>query len=307
MNTDRIKAGSFDAPGFVSDSRPELEELRSVSHRSEQPFFFGRYRHDKPNLGLLEPTPLANQVMVSVELRALGPMNVFCDGRHIRKPGAASGVLALYDLRKSWSADLRDPFDNVSIFLPLSSFHDFAVERDGKFSELRFNIEHILYDNVMLHLAQAILPVLERPQEVSALYLESLFLAVRDHLAQTYGGFTKGATSNRLGLTARQLRHALEYIEANLNHDVSLADVADASGTSVSSLTRGFKTALSVSPHRWVLSRRIALAQRLIYESATPLKEVAIACGFADQSHLTRVFVRNVGSSPAVWRRSAQR
>jgi AraC family transcriptional regulator len=307
MNTDRKKADSFDVPGFVSESRPELEELRSVSHRSEQSFFFARYRHDKPNLGLLEPTPLANQVMVSVELRSLGPTNVFCDGRHIRKPETGRGAFALYDLRKSWSADLRDPFDNLSIYLPLASFDDFAAERVGSFAGLRFNIEDILYDGVMLHLAQAILPALERPREVSSLYLQSLFLAVRDHIAETYGHFTTKATSNRLGLSARQLRHALEYIEANLSQDVSLSDVADASGTSVSSLTRGFNTALNVSPHRWLLNRRIALAQRLIYESDTPLNEVAIACGFADQSHLTRVFVRNVGSSPAVWRRNARR
>jgi AraC-like DNA-binding protein len=64
---------------------------------------------------------------------------------------------------------------------------------------------------------------------------------------------------------------------------------------------------LGLSPHRWLLNRRIALAQRLIYESATPLNEVAVSCGFADQSHLTRVFLRNVGSSPAAWRRNVQR
>jgi transcriptional regulator GlxA family with amidase domain len=159
----------------------------------------------------------------------------------------------------------------------------------------------------MLHLMKAMLPALERPQEVSALYLGSMSLAVRDHIAEAYGDFTKKAVSNRLGLTARQLRHALEYIEANLSQDVSLADVANASATSVSSLTRGFKTSLSISPHRWVLNQRIALAQRLIYESAIPLNEVAASCGFADQSHLTRVFMRNIGSSPAVWRRNAQR
>jgi AraC family transcriptional regulator len=307
MNADREKSELFDMPGFVSESRPELEELRSVSHRSQQPFFFARYRHDKPNLGLLEPTPLANQVMISVELRALRPTNVFCDGRHIRKPGAAPGVLALYDLRKSWSADIRDPFDNVSIYLPFSSFRDFAAERDGGFSELRFDVDHILYDHVMLHLAQAILPVLERPHEVSTLYLESLFLAVRDHVATTYGMFSKKATRSEWGLTARQLRQVLEYIEANLSEDVSLAGIAEACASSISSLARGFRTALGVSPHQWVLSRRIALAQRLIFEGAAPLSEVAVSCGFADQSHLTRVFRRKVGSSPTSWKRKAQR
>lgn len=297
----------FDTPGFVSESRPELQEVRSVSHRSEQPFFFARYRHDKPNLGLLEPTPLADQVMVAVELRAFRPINVFCDGRHRRRPAAGPGALALYDLRRSWSADLRDPFDNVSVYLPLSGFREFAAERSSSFLELRYDAEEVRYDPVMLHLMQAVLPVLERPHEVSTLFLDSLFLAVRDHVAATYGTFSTKTTSKAWGLTARQLRQALEYIEANLAEDLSLANVADACAASVSSLARGFKTTLRVSPHRWVLNRRIALAQRLMYEASMPLSEVAVCCGFADQSHLTRVFMRHVGSSPTTWRRKAQR
>jgi AraC-like DNA-binding protein len=195
----------------------------------------------------------------------------------------------------------------VSVYLPLERFRDFAAERDSSFVELRYDAEDVRYDAVMLHLMQAIVPVLERPHEVSTLYLDSLFLAARDHIAATYGAFSKRTTHKEWGLTARQLRHALEYIEANLSEDVSLANIADACAVSVSSLARGFKTTLRISPHRWVLNRRIALAQRLIYEGATPLSEVAVCCGFADQSHLTRVFTRHAGSSPATWRRKAQR
>jgi AraC-like DNA-binding protein len=308
MNTDRNRTTQqFEIPGFVSESRPEFEELRSVSHRSERPLFFARYRHDKPNLGLLEPTPLADQVMVAVELRPFRPTNVFCDGRHIRRPASRPGVLALYDLRRSWSADLRDPFDNLNVYLPLTSFQDFATERGCSSLELHYDLEEIRCDAVMLHLMQAIVPVLERPREVSTLFLDSLFLAVRDHVAATYGTFSPKTTRSRWGLTARQLRHALEYIEANLSEDVSLADIADACAASISSLVRGFKTALGISPHQWVLNRRIALAQRLIYEGAAPLSDVAASCGFADQSHLTRVFMRRVGSSPTAWRRETQR
>jgi AraC-like DNA-binding protein len=302
---DRSK--SFDIPGFVSESRPELQEVRSISRRSDPPLFFARYRHDRPNLGLLEPTPLADQVTVAVELRPFRPINVFCDGRHKRKPASKPGALALYDLRKSWCADIRDPFDNLSVYIPHSSFRDFAEERGSSFLDLRYDVEEVRYDEVMLHLIQAMLPVLERPQEVNTLYLDSLFLAIRDHIAASYGTFHKKTTQREWGLTARQLRHALEYIEANLCEDLSLSDIADACAASVSSLGRGFRTALGVSPHRWVLNRRIALAQRLVYEGAMPLSEVAICCGFADQSHLTRVFARHAGSSPTTWRRKTQR
>lgn len=298
---------TFDVPGFVSENRPETQKVRSVSRDLGRPLFFARFRHDKQNLGLLEPTPLADQVTVSVELRPFRPINVFCDGRHVRKPAAGPGALALYDLRKSWCADIRDPFDTLQVFLPLSSFRDFAAERGSSFLDLRYDVQEIRYDTVMLHLMQAMLPALERPDEVSALYLDSMFLAARDHIAATYGTLSTRATRSDWGLTARQLRHALEYIEANLTEDLSLSGIADAGAASISSLSRGFKTALGVSPHRWVLNRRVALAQRLIYDGAMPLSEVAASCGFADQSHLTRVFMRHSGSSPAAWRRKIQR
>jgi len=242
--------------------------------------------------------------MVSVEFRPLRPTNTFRNGRHLRRPATKPGALGLYDLRESWAAELRDPFDNLNVFLPLGSLRDFAAERGQTFAELQYSVEDILYDEVMLRLAQAVLPALDRPHEVSRLYLDHLFLTVRDHIVTTYGVFSANTRVEQRGLSSRQLRRALEYIEANLGKDVSLADMANACAASISSLTRGFKVALNVSPHQWVLGRRIALAQRLMSDGNKPLSEIAVACGFADQSHLARVFTHRIGTSPALWRRS---
>lgn len=217
------------------------------------------------------------------------------------------GALALYDLRQSWAANLRDPFDNLSMFLPVSTFQELAAERNQRFLELRWDVRDKPYDLVMQSLGRAILPALARPHEISRLYLDHVFLAAREHLAATYGAFLGNARRDQQGLTNRQIRRALEYIEAHVADDVGLADIAVACGVSVSSLTRGFRAALDVSPHQWVLTRRIALAQRLMSAGKTPLSEIAVLCGFADQSHLARVFHRSVGESPGFWRRGVQR
>ena len=212
---------------------------------------FARYRHDKPNLGSARADAIGRSGHGWwVELRLLRALNVFCDGRHMRKPASAPGALALYDLRKSWSADLREPFDNLSVYLPHSSLRDFAAEGDSSFVELRYDIEHVIYDDVMLHLVRAIMPVLERPHEVRTIYLDSLFLAIRDHIASTYGTFSRATAGKKQGLTARQLQHALEYIEVNLSEDVSLRELAEVCTASTSSIVRGFKSSLGVSPHR---------------------------------------------------------
>lgn len=299
--------GSFEIPGFLSERRPEIEDVHSISHHTNQSLFFCRYQQSKGGLGFLEPTPLTDRIMVSVEYRALGPTDVFRDGRHIIQPPTRPGTLALYDLRQSWAAYLRDPFDNLSMFLPVSSFQELAAERNQRFLELRWDVRDRPYDEVMQSLGRAISPALARPHELSRLYLDHVFLAVRDHLAGTYGEFVGNPRRDQRGLTNRQIRSALEYIEANIADDIGLGDIAGAAGVSVSSLTRGFRTALEVAPHRWVLNRRIALAQRLMSTGKTPLSEIAVLCGFADQSHLARVFLRHVGASPALWRRSVER
>jgi AraC family transcriptional regulator len=56
-------------------------------------------------------------------------------------------------------------------------------------------------------------------------------------------------------------------------------------------------------PHRWLLARRIERAQELLLHSALSLDRIAAACGFADQSHFSRVFSRQIGIAPSAWRR----
>jgi AraC-like DNA-binding protein len=58
-----------------------------------------------------------------------------------------------------------------------------------------------------------------------------------------------------------------------------------------------------MAPHKWLLSRRIELAKEKLRDGRLPLSDVALACGFYDQSHLTRVFTRLAGTSPGAWRR----
>src|SRR5271169_6871111 len=68
--------------------------------------------------------------------------------------------------------------------------------------------------------------------------------------------------------------------------------------------SRAFRKAVGIPPHRWVIQERITLAKTLLRNAPTPLSEVALACGFSDQSHFTRYFSALVGINPRVWRRS---
>ncbi|WP_354107997.1 AraC family transcriptional regulator [Bradyrhizobium sp. LB14.3] len=77
--------------------------------------------------------------------------------------------------------------------------------------------------------------------------------------------------------------------------DILVADVAKACGFSRGHFTRSFRITTGMTPHKWLLLRRIQHAKTLLLESSITAAEIAVICGFADQSHLTRVFTRSSG------------
>ena len=82
-----------------------------------------------------------------------------------------------------------------------------------------------------------------------------------------------------------------------------LDDIASACGLSVSHFSRAFRRSIGLSPHAWLLDKRVEAAKAMLRRREAPLSLIALACGFADQSHFTRVFTRRVGLSPGAWRK----
>ena len=102
-------------------------------------------------------------------------------------------------------------------------------------------------------------------------------------------------------LTASARRRVVEYIDANFARPMSLVDLAAVAGVGARQLCREFHASTGESPHQFVLRRRVDNAKALIAKGL-PLADVAAACGFADQSQLTRTFARRVGVTPGRYR-----
>jgi AraC-like DNA-binding protein len=67
-----------------------------------------------------------------------------------------------------------------------------------------------------------------------------------------------------------------------------------------------FKDTTGVAPYQWLVQRRVDVAKSLLEERRHSLSDIAFECGFADQSHFTRVFSRITGLSPGAWRRNCE-
>lgn len=88
----------------------------------------------------------------------------------------------------------------------------------------------------------------------------------------------------------RRVRRAVDFIEAQYLTDITLVEIAQEAGLSVSALTVQFRRSTGMSPYSYVIDRRLRHAENLLCKTSMPIAEVALASGFADQAHLTRVF-----------------
>jgi AraC family transcriptional regulator len=114
---------------------------------------------------------------------------------------------------------------------------------------------------------------------------------------------SSGATIVRGGLAPWQLRKIDRYLKENLAHSLRLRALAEQVNLSVSHFNRSFKVSRGVTPHLHIVKLRLELAQSLMLTTDDPLCGIALACGLADQAHLTKLFRRHFGETPAAWRR----
>jgi AraC family transcriptional regulator len=144
---------------------------------------------------------------------------------------------------------------------------------------------------------------LEIQDDVFPLMADGWMLQALAHMVRVTNARDPVGAGQSRGLAPWQLRRAMDFMHAHLSGNISLKQLASACDLSVSYFARGFKNGTGVSPHRWLVETRIEKAKDLLLNTKMPLAEVAVACGFADQCHLTRKFRRATGDTPAAWRR----
>jgi len=136
------------------------------------------------------------------------------------------------------------------------------------------------------------------------LFAEGLSLALLARLRECYGTRAARRDSMTRKLSTRQLHEAIAFIDANLAADLSLASLARLVSMSPSTFARLFKASVGATTHNFVLSRRLQRAEILL-NGDTSLSEIALAVGFASQSHFTEAFRRRTGRTPSRVRRQA--
>jgi AraC family transcriptional regulator len=131
------------------------------------------------------------------------------------------------------------------------------------------------------------------------LYVDLLAHALAVRLIETASG-TDNEPESRGGpkLSARQLRALTDFIEANLDQKLHLADLAVVAAISVTRLKTLFRNSTGVPVHQYVIGRRVEHARALLTATMMPASEVAAAAGFSHQSHMAATMRKLLGQTP---------
>jgi AraC-like DNA-binding protein len=148
---------------------------------------------------------------------------------------------------------------------------------------------------------------LERDDAIVELAFALAAVAGTGASAQSVGTSTHASAraSTRSSADFAAAQRARDYLHASLRHPVTLDELATASGRDRWSLSRDFRTFFGTSPYRYLTMRRLDAVRRALLAGVS-LADAAADAGFADQSHMTRHFVKTWGMPPARWLRAMQ-
>jgi AraC family transcriptional regulator len=167
--------------------------------------------------------------------------------------------------------------------------------------ERAFTPRYLFFDAGLFHIAKLFEIECESAEPTDTLYGDTLALALLLRLASL--NREQPPSISHGGLPPQQLRQVTDYLVEHLADRISLRELANITHRSRSHFSRAFRASSGMPPHQWLMNERVQKAKEHLLDGKLAIADIALAVGFSDQAHLTRVFSRAVGASPAVWRR----
>lgn len=205
------------------------------------------------------------------------------------------------------AADVKATYD-VSFLFSLKCIglpKSLMAQAMGKsISELDFEDLHKTYmrDPLLEALVKQLGTEAEGGNPNGALYLDHLLYMTAAQVAANTRQMPERPEKPH-NLSSAQISTIVQKMEDDLEERLTLEALAALVDMSVFQFARAFRATMGETPYRYLLLRRIARAEALIRQQHMNLAEIAYACGFASQAHMTSVFSKNVGYSPGSLRR----
>ena len=202
------------------------------------------------------------------------------------------------------------PLPLLHIYLPYQQFSADSLGVDIRHAAQAAFFQQGFHDPLIAEIAFAMVSELRTPTAGGKLLAETLAVSLAARLMQHHIGpppTRDVASFSTKGLDRRRLTRVKEYIAANLEADLTIAQLAKVASLSRFHFARAFKAAVGQSPHQYVSAHRLERAKQLLTRDEQPMLDIALSLNFSSQANFTRAFRQSTGMTPGQYRRSLPR
>ncbi len=255
-----------------------------------------------PSLQTPELQPL--QHIIEINLSPSAQVECRADGR-LYQPSVGYGAMLLAPAAGCYQMANLGEMESMSIaldreFVARTAYEFLAV------GQVELMLTMGTFDPLVYGIGMSLKAELESSASAASLYIDSLANTLATHLLRRYASRSVARMEPGAGLQRHDFVPVIDYIEASLEQAIELEELAQIAGMSRFYFCRLFKATIGLTPHQFVIRRRVERAKNLLRQSRLSIAEIAVACGFANQDHLTRYFKREMRVTPGAFRRGSQ-
>jgi AraC family transcriptional regulator len=262
-------------------------------------------RIDQAGYGMTSPMGSDDAYLICLNLKRQTTHELWCGGRSVCSTAYEAGTTYLLDLRRDPIIYIGDPLHSLYFYIPRQAIDEASEKIDSpNATDIVLQPGECIEDSIITSIGQTLLPILHKPSAFHQPLVDHLLQGLCAYLALNFGGSSTTNAIVKGTLAPWKQRLVTQMMRERLFEGISVTELADACGLSAGALVRGFKKSTGVSPHQWLLYRRIDLAIELMSDRDASLAQIAFNTGFSDQSHFSRVFAQKMGVAPGAWRKS---
>jgi AraC family transcriptional regulator len=282
--------------------------IESKRARHETQFIFGRslslpgvkIGHVRLFPGEMTNTYL-NRHNIHIPLAGSYEASKVAAGGYIVRNKRTVGQASIVPAGQQYSAVWKDELEDIGIHLE----PDFVSRRARELVQTdRIDLfqDCEITDPLVHQIGRSLAAEIDAGVPGGPIYAESLVNTLVAHMIRHYSSAGERFQHHLGGLPKHKLRRVTEFMEENLEHDLTLAEIAEIAELSPFHFARAFKQATGSTPIQFLTNRRIDLAKRLLLESDLPIVQIGLRAGFKNQSHFTTLFRKITAMTPRAYR-----
>lgn len=251
------------------------------------------------------PEVVFNDHLIVLPIAGQLSTNFSPDGLTAKRHTCRAGHISIYPAGTSTQCNIETEQDYryACLQVKASAFNQAVSEVNGS-DNVSLSPKFGLSDPLMEQILHQIGNGMDSASPLDHLYVDTLSQTLMVHLLRHYTVRTREIPAYDDGLSNPQLRRVLDYIQSNLDQEIKLADLAALLGMSQYYFCRLFRQSMGVAPYKYVIQQRVEWAKRLLRQpQRMAIANIALECGFSNQSALSKHFRKLTGVTPNAYRK----